>query len=1278
MSASPFRAGGALTDEHAPVYMERQADRDVLMHLRAMDYLLVIEPRQQGKSSLINHLICHPALNDMAFAYLDVTTPDRSIEATWYQTLCPRILRQLRSFVPRNQWPAIPQTSAGWREFLCDIALFAADAQRRLVIALDEIGAVTFPGATDFFSVLRDVYNSRQAETEFKYLTFLLAGAFHPRDLIQDDKISPFNIAQRVRLLDFTLAQVRELVGKGIWTGGQADALAKRIYYWTNGQPYLTQLLCSYLEATATPADVDVGIERLRREDENHLPPLLDRLKKDEKLSQYVQRIMSGERMKFYPQEHRRQADLELLGVIKVDAEGCCSIRNHICEGILMPGVSLRIEIEANPPPSEMPTIWKRLIVTNQTGKVVTGCEACLLGVEYLDKAMDCTGDQLLGPESQWLSWVPSQFDRISLKPGESKELDLVWWWRSPDGRTDPYLRIASASQLGIERQVGESDLIKIHKIGWYLIRITIKSNELQTIEKRYLLFWSGAQSGSIYIEERALPEPLPPTVTVRPGPEKPVPHSELTSALSHNGLSLFIGSDLPREITSLPSRADLARDLARRKGLDESLALSEVAQRVSQAGNRWEFTDFIRNALDTTGKSPQLFHQRVVDLVKAHQIETLITTAYDGMLELAFQQAGVGINRVVRGSDVSFINSNRPTLIKLYGDAQQPETLVVTDRDHSDLLRDREREPLIEEVRRAFRRNTVLFLGYNLADPDFRFLFDQIAESRFARTAYAVWSGLPEVDVRMWRDRGIVILDTDPLGILGQAQIAAPPIRSEPVINSPVSQSSVGGKDMDHKRGFQALKECLERTGAEIQSELATLEQRFLKNEWAERTFGGSENTRNERAQIVFALNQLALKHCRISFNDLCLDKRPTSRIQSATVDNDEAQARLRRIEAKLDQAIAEDRQSADQILDAIVHNRVEQAEAAQMVADLRSWAQSVQQTGASLNPDVRTAVDTLSQHTGSAYEYLQLAIPIIPGILSYNVELGTQHQLDLKALWGRIKARLGKKGAKGDADPTAGATQVLNTGKAWAVLVGVNQYTDPSIASLSVCVDDVTAIQTSLGGRYQLARLLTDATPDHLPTRSNILGELSAAAQVASEEDLLLFYFSGHGVARDGESYLLPCDTRMSALELTAVAMRDVRKIIEQSPAHAKVIILDACHSGASIGKSEPTMTPEFIRRVFEEAEGMAVLASCKENQQSWEWPEQGCSVFTHYLLEALSGKADLDKKGFVTVSDANRHVTDGVKTWAADKGTPQTPTLQYTVVGDIILLRYQETTD
>ena len=109
---------------------------------------------------------------------------------------------------------------------------------------------------------------------------------------------------------------------------------------------------------------------------------------------------------------------------------------------------------------------------------------------------------------------------------------------------------------------------------------------------------------------------------------------SDLSRLLAQGRLALFLG-------------VDLARGLARRKGLDEALSLAAIAQRVARARN----SPTLRNVLDTTGKPPQ-----------------------------PFQQAGVGFNRAVRNSDVAFVNLDRPTLIKLYGNAQQPDTLVVTE----------------------------------------------------------------------------------------------------------------------------------------------------------------------------------------------------------------------------------------------------------------------------------------------------------------------------------------------------------------------------------------------------------------------------------------------------------------------------------------------------------------------------------------------------------------------------------------------------------------------
>lgn len=334
MAVSLYHAGGGLTKDHTNVYVRRDADYRINIHLRKMNYSLIIAPRQQGKTSLINNLANQSIHPNMVFVYIDLSTVNRATEQAWYQSFCPRILRQVQACLPDAKQISIPTNGSDWREFLANFAMLLTEKDYRSAIILDEIGAATFPGIRDFFGALRDVYSSRQFESHFNQLTFVLVGSFDPRDLIKDDAVSPFNIAQDIPLPDFTYVQVQELVKKGHWPKDLAESMSRRIYYWTSGQPYLTQKLCSILENDSS-LDVDQSVKKLRCEDGNHLKPILNKLQNHIDLQQYLNKILAGEKLKYYPNEFLLQAQLHLMGLIKSDEDEHCIIRNNIYKQIL-------------------------------------------------------------------------------------------------------------------------------------------------------------------------------------------------------------------------------------------------------------------------------------------------------------------------------------------------------------------------------------------------------------------------------------------------------------------------------------------------------------------------------------------------------------------------------------------------------------------------------------------------------------------------------------------------------------------------------------------------------------------------------------------------------------------------------------------------------------------------------------------------------------------------------------------------------------------------------
>jgi len=222
----------------------------------------------------------------------------------------------------------------------------------------------------------------------------------------------------------------------------------------------------------------------------------------------------------------------------------------------------------------------------------------------------------------------------------------------------------------------------------------------------------------------------------------------------------------------------------------------------------------------------------------------------------------------------------------------------------------------------------------------------------------------------------------------------------------------------------------------------------------------------------------------------------------------------------------------------------------------------------------------------------------------------------------------------------------------------VGINDYRNPRY-SLNYCRPDMEALLESLQRRGQplfesvRARLLVDAQA----TREGIETALAEVARLAGPQDAFVFAFAGHGVMsegnplRGGEFHLIPHEvtqmhTDEAELATKALAASKIAEWSERIAAQKQMLILDACQSGGMLeafavrGAAEEKAIAKLARST-----GMVVLASSRTEQFATELPQLGHGLFTYALLEALSGKADVDGDGNVTVREIDLYLNNRV---------------------------------
>lgn len=233
--------------------------------------------------------------------------------------------------------------------------------------------------------------------------------------------------------------------------------------------------------------------------------------------------------------------------------------------------------------------------------------------------------------------------------------------------------------------------------------------------------------------------------------------------------------------------------------------------------------------------------------------------------------------------------------------------------------------------------------------------------------------------------------------------------------------------------------------------------------------------------------------------------------------------------------------------------------------------------------------------------------------------------------------------------------------------LLIGVNGY-KPTIGQLRYCVSDVLQIEQALNTRRDgfastQSTLLIDEQPDELrPTRVNIIENIIYLCNSSDTEDTLILYFSGHGIlGNDGKCYLLPLDSSLASLEDTAISWQWICDKMDQCCAKNKILIIDACHSGA--GK-DPAASVRMSYRVFEQlsknTEGYVCITSCSGGQLSYELPELGQGIFSHYLVDGILGAADPLGQGIINIESLFNYARERTLRHAKQLGVEQEPYL------------------
>ncbi len=206
--------------------------------------------------------------------------------------------------------------------------------------------------------------------------------------------------------------------------------------------------------------------------------------------------------------------------------------------------------------------------------------------------------------------------------------------------------------------------------------------------------------------------------------------------------------------------------------------------------------------------------------------------------------------------------------------------------------------------------------------------------------------------------------------------------------------------------------------------------------------------------------------------------------------------------------------------------------------------------------------------------------------------------------------------------------------------------------------CLASLLKPALNLESRVEVRSLKNPSSSDEMA------GFIATAASVA--EDLLLIYYSGHGLINsDGKLALSHSATELGMADFQALEYEKIRRACLASPARLKIVILDCCYSGAAV-QGLLTNADDLRGQVI--VNGSYVVASSPMTRPSHVLPGELTTAFTGRMIELIEKGPDARAK--FSLNELMARLREVLR---AD-GLPEPQVVDNNQVGDVLLFRHR----